>query len=377
MTPTLPASWSEPVAVWFAELEAAIRHAKDDRAAYVAAQKALDRLPDLLGAMDIEALAQWLEAAMGGYAAAGALSSKLDRAEERTTHLSAAPDDFGIQLLPFEQAVSKIDLRRPIGAAIRSEEWEQVPRALRERAQFSAGVESVQLLNEIQARSRRRLNVETEKLGNGNERFENRDTFIGEIRELAQSLGVSTARGAGDYGTIRDITSNPRLALIYEMQTSQAAEFARRKADLSKVPLNMYPAYRFERVESRERPRGEAYWQNRWSEAGAAVGWEGASEQPMVALKTSPIWAELSRFGNPHPPFDYGSGMGTVDADRATAVKLGLMSDDDVLEADPEDFNAGLTASAQGVDPVLLAKLRGWFGDQVKIDGDQVEWVGG
>ncbi len=161
------------------------------------------------------------------------------------------------------------------------------------------------------------------------------------------------------------------------MQTSQAAEFARRKADLSEVALNMYPAYRFERVEQREKPRGEVYWQNRWSEAGAAVGWEGANERPMVALKTSPIWARLSRFGNPYPPFDYGSGMGTVDVDRATAVKLGLLDDADVIESAPTDFNVGLTASAQGVDPVLLAKLKNWFGDQVRIDGDQVEWAGG
>lgn len=370
----LPESWSKPVAAWFAALERAVRQAKGDREAFAAAQKAVDVLSDLLDDMDLDALADWFEEALGGYAAAGALSSKLAREEKPLAFLSADPGDFGIELVPFGEAVSKIDKKLPIASAIRSAEWATLPRDLRNRAQFSAGVESVQLLNEIQTRARRRLNIETEKLGNGNERFENRDTFISEVREMAEKLGIDTTQRPGEYGTIKDIRSNERLALVYEMQTSQAAEASRRKADLSKVPLNLYPAYRFQRIESREKPRGEAYWQNRWSEAGAAVNWDGASEQPMVALKTSPIWAELSRFGNPHPPFDYNSGMGTVDVDRETAVKLGLLDDEEILEADPEDFNAGYAASVEGVDPEMQAKMKAWFGDQVKIQNGEVMW---
>jgi hypothetical protein len=375
MTPKpLPSSWTQSVADWFAALDRQVRQAKDDRAAYLVAQKAVDSLPVLLNEMDVEALADWFEEVFGGYALAGAMSSKAARGEEPLAFLSADPDDFGITLAPFADAVAMLDEKLPIASSIRSAEWGQVSRELRNRAQFSAGVESVQLLNEIQTRARRRLSLETEKLGNGNERFENRDTFISEVREMAQNLGIDTTQGPGEYGTIKDIRSNERLALIHEMQTSQMAEAARRKADLSKVPLNLYPAYRFQRVESRDKPRGEAYWQGRWSEAGQAVAWEGASEQPMVALKTSPIWAELSRFGNPHPPFDYNSGMGTVDVDRETAVKLDLLQDDDVLEADPEDINDGYAASVEGVDPEMQAKLKAWFGDQVKIQDGEAAW---
>ncbi len=185
--PRLPESWSKPVAAWFAALDAAVRQAKDDRSAYVAAQKAIERIPDVLPEMDVAALADWFEAALGGYAVAGALASKLAGPAPKTEFLSAEPLDFGIKLAPFAEAVTRLDFRRPIGAALRSWEWEQVPRELRERAQFSAGVESAQLLAEIQARVRRRLAIETEKLGNGRERFENRDTFIAEIRDLAKS----------------------------------------------------------------------------------------------------------------------------------------------------------------------------------------------
>jgi len=72
--------------------------------------------------------------------------------------------------------------------------------------------------------------------------------------------------------------------------------FAARKADMDPNLLDAYPAYRLIRVESRRIPRD---WYERWGEAGAAVGWEGASKTDLVALKTSPIWAALSRFGRP------------------------------------------------------------------------------
>ena len=67
----------------------------------------------------------------------------------------------------------------------------------------------------------------------------------------------------------------------------------------------MYPAQRLT-ASTAAKPRLE--WPARWEEAGQKVGWEGAKKQGgFVALKTSPIWAALSRFGTPWPPFDYGS----------------------------------------------------------------------
>lgn len=47
----------------------------------------------------------------------------------------------------------------------------------------------------------------------------------------------------------------------------------------------------------------------------------------MIALKTDPIWVKISRFGQPYPPYDYGSGMGVVDVSRAEAERLGLISE--------------------------------------------------
>lgn len=135
--------------------------------------------------------------------------------------------------------------------------------------------------------------------------------------------------------------------------------------------LDAFPAQELVRVEPREKPRD---WDARWQEAGDAVGWEGASQARMVALKSSPIWVELSEFGLPYPPFDYGSGMGVRDVERAVAVELGLMADDEEAQAaDAPDETRG---SLKGLDETerdwLLAQFRERLGDSVSIDGDEV-----
>lgn len=45
----------------------------------------------------------------------------------------------------------------------------------------------------------------------------------------------------------------------------------------------------------------------------------------MVALVDDPIWARISRWGDPFPPFDYNSGMKLFKVSRANAIRLGLL----------------------------------------------------
>jgi hypothetical protein len=157
-----------------------------------------------------------------------------------------------------------------------------------------------------------------------------------------------------------------------------AHAYAARQADLDPDVLDAYPAYRLVRVESRRVPRD---WYERWGAAGASTGWAGASRSTMVALKTSPIWAALSRFGRPWPPFDYGSGMGLEDVDREEAEGLGLLPKgqppaerrQQLREAAArarQEWNDGLQASIKGLSAEGRENLALAFGDQIHITPD-------
>lgn len=88
-----------------------------------------------------------------------------------------------------------------------------------------------------------------------------------------------------------------------------------------------FPGLRLVRLEERDKPRN---WMARWNTARQSLGAASSAtvavspEGPFVALKGDPIWSAISRFGNPYPPFDFGSGMGVEDVGYDEAAKLGL-----------------------------------------------------
>ena len=101
----------------------------------------------------------------------------------------------------------------------------------------------------------------------------------------------------------------------------------------------------------------------------------------MIALKTSPIWAALSRFGNPFPPFDWGSGMGVRAVSRRDSIALGVVTDNEVrdkvqeLKAEkPVSMNENLAVS---VTPEEESELRQAFGDQIAIENGEARWRDG
>jgi hypothetical protein len=159
------------------------------------------------------------------------------------------------------------------------------------------------------------------------------------------------------------------------MQTNQAQEFSRWKMDQDPDVLNAYPAQRFVRIEDRLHPRED--WPDRWDAAAGAVDFEGVAQntREMVALKTSPIWAALSVFGTPWPPFDFGSGMGLEDVSRSEAEDFGILSPSDDLVPIEEDFNASLEAGISDLSAVVLDWLKSAFGNQVEIGNGKIRKI--
>lgn len=279
-------------------------------------------------------------------------------------------------IVPLEDAVASIEAKTPIGSLLRSADWERVPIALKQRAQFSAGVESARVLQTIQDRLSSAFKQQREQLASGAQATFDRSSFINAVRDIARGEGL-TPEKEELRGGIQDITSIPRLGLIYDMQNAMATGFARHKLDTSEGALLLYPAYRLSASSAKE-PRPQIWWEQRWAEAGAAVNWEGAAKDQMVALKTSPIWAKLSRFGVPWAPFDWGSTRELEEVDRDEAIALGLMKPDDLppeAAEGGEDFNQELEASTKGLSDELKGFLTESFGDDVTLSKDKVRWT--
>ncbi|MEK9754477.1 MAG: hypothetical protein VW338_14885 [Rhodospirillaceae bacterium] len=275
-----------------------------------------------------------------------------------------------IAISPLTEAVRKLNAKTPVGSVLRSREWAEVPLALRERAQFSAGVTSARLLQSIQDRMAGLIALQREQLENGKTATFGRSDFIDAIRGIAREEGLSDFLDPAKVGTIQDITSVSRLGLIFDMQQSQAHGFAKWKADQQSGALLLWPAWEFKRIQTRRVPRQD--WPERWQHAGGEF-FDGGR---MIALKTDPVWRRLSRFETPWPPFDYNSGMGLDEVDRDEAVELGLIAEGEIPDTGEEDFNDTLKASVRNLSQEMQEALKGAFGDQIKIEDGAAWWKG-
>lgn len=255
---------------------------------------------------------------------------------------------FGIKVQPWAEAVAKISAKTPLGSALRSYQWDEQELAIREAAFFSARVESARLLSDMQRSIVDALSGNRTPGGAINDR----GRFISDMRKVAQQLGV----GQLGKSEITNMQGPARLGLIYDMQTRQARGFARWKTGQDADMMNEWPAQRLIRISSRKEPRD---WEERWDQAAMAAGFVGVAKTGMVALKDSPIWRHLSRFGTPWPPFDYGSGMGVEDVDRGEAERLGLVLPGQIVQPTGErEFSDRMEASAARISPEMIEQLK-------------------
>lgn len=236
--------------------------------------------------------------------------------------------NLSVSLASDPKAVSRFEGRRVAPSTRTSAEWERVAPALREKCFFSARVNDAEVLGKMRELIGKA--VDSSKR-NPNEALVSQDKFISEMKSFLASRGYTIGGSK-----LTDITSRRRLGLIYDMNVQEAREYARYVRGQDADALDMYPAQEFVRVESRRVPRTD--WPMRWRAAGGKI-----RGRRMVALKSDPVWTNLSRFGRPYPPFDYGSGMGVEDIDREEAVELGLLPDDEPADEIPE-FDIALEA---------------------------------
>ena len=254
-----------------------------------------------------------------------------------------------------------------VGSGLDSSQWNQIQAGFRNRAFFSSRVAEVNILAAMRERVAKYAEGETD---------------LSKIRMMIRDdlRRANYTPEPGQENTIHDLFSQARLDVIIKTNVAQARGYMQYIEGTSPGAFAAFPAQEFTRIRHSNTPRKD--WPQRWAKAGGKV--YGGK---MIALKDDPVWERLSVFGNPFPPFDWGSGMGVLDVDRKTAIQLGLISDEELrgkvqqLRQKPvPDFNANLQATVPVPnlrhDSLCGQVLIKNFGDQVAIENSVVSWQG-
>lgn len=251
-----------------------------------------------------------------------------------------------------------------VGSKLDSSQWNQIQAGFRNRAFFSSRVAQVNILAAMRDKVRE---------------YSEGETDISKIRmKIREDLQTLKYDPQGDRGTIHDLFSQARLDVIIKTNVAQARGYMQYAEGMSPGAFAAFPAQEFTRIAHRRNQRQD--WPQRWAKAGGKT-YGGR----MIALKDDPVWERLSVFGNPFPPFDWGSGMGVLDVDRKTAIQLGLISDEELrgktaaLREKPlPDFNRDMQATVPNLrsDSLCGKILKREFGDQVAIENSVVHWQG-
>jgi hypothetical protein len=261
---------------------------------------------------------------------------------------------------PFTEAIDKIGSKTPIGSQLNSSQWGAVPVQLRERAFFSATVENVRFLQRGRDAITDFLSSARETLPDGRTAIKtgSRSEFVKIMREFALAEGMGPL-DPDDVGTIKDITSERRLGLIFDTQTRQAYSYGSWQQGNDPDVLDEFPAQRLVRVQDVKEPRQHH------------TIFEG-----VPALKSDlNFWLRINQdFGVPWGPWGWGCGHDVEDVDRAESEALGLIAPGQPVDSPESGFNDHLESSVQGLDNDLLQFLKTSFGDQINITGDSVQW---
>lgn len=190
-----------------------------------------------------------------------------------------------------------------------------------------------------------------------------------EVRAMLRATGYRPEPGTE--GTIQDLNSDARQRLILDTNVAMVQGKAYRDSMMGSIA---YPAQRLVRERYSRQPRD---WDARWREAAAAVNYEGvATDGSHIALLTSPIWRELSRFDLPYPPYDYNSGMGVDPVDYEEAQRHGITIPAATVDGmDNESLNASLEASVARMDGDLQQAFTKALADCVEVEGDRVYYT--
>ncbi len=266
-----------------------------------------------------------------------------------------------------------------------SHELEQLAQEIRDRSFFSARTTYADYLAEAQKLIRQLVAPHTIvdpdtlviRAANPGETV-NAALVRTRLQKFLDSLGYKAAEG--EEGGLKDLSSDKRIDLIIDTQTKMSAGYGKWRADQDPDVLDLYPADEMYRQINTGVHRE---WAERWNEARDVLGEATSATEaldnedgPFIALKNDPIWAELSRWGDPFPPFDYNSGMWVRDADPDEAESLGVLAHDRP-SAQERDLNQDVEiAVPDDMEPSLLDSLMASLGRRATLSDGQIKLKG-
>lgn len=237
--------------------------------------------------------------------------------------------------MKFKTAMQFLQRKSIMPTALRSWALQELPVELRERAFFSAGVESAVFLQE--AFDAVEIIVQGEA---------DRATMRVQLRSMLDRLGY--VPDEADAGSLTDLRSDRRLNLILDTNAAQVRAYGRHKLEQAPEILDAYPAAELVRVGGLpEEPRP---WLQKWQDAGGRL-YDGR----MIARRDDPVWSKplsaggFNRFGASYGPFDFNSGMRKRNIAREEAEQLGAITAGEQIEPSEERLNDELSASGQRI----------------------------
>ncbi len=258
----------------------------------------------------------------------------------------------------FNQAFASFARRENLPAAMSSEEWSTVPSDIRERAFFMSKVSDFEILQRF------RDGVEDVIAGR-----KGADLVEKEIHAWLGDKGYQPPDGKA--GGLEDLSSLARINVVIRTNVDMAKGNASWVS--SQTAIRVFPCQELIRVSQREVPRE---WETIWAEARDKLkDIPGVHPTLMIALLNHPIWREISRFDQPYPPFDFGSGMGVRPIIRSDAKALGFDLDpnnDPMQQPLYRTMNDGLEVTPQVRDSDLRQSLSDRLGRFAEWDGDKL-----
>lgn len=234
----------------------------------------------------------------------------------------------------ISQAVRLAQERGLLPTTLSTAELQEFTERLKERIFFSARFSNLSVLEQVKEMVERYVKGEGLNSDLAQLRLEARKIIVnaGYTPEGGfpgdAELGIPPATA----GSLRDLTSERRLNLIFDTQASMMRGLGQQLRGLDPTALRIYPAYELVRIKQAQAPRD---WEQRWKTASDNVdhvGVAAADTGRLVALKTSPIWQALGSsalfkdaLNVEHPPFAFSSGMAWSVVSREEAGKLGLV----------------------------------------------------